>query len=306
MNAADESFGGLLDWCAQVLGPVRILSDDTRAHPGDRSGTYRLASADGVYFLKVHADPAGWHNEVHAYGHWAAAFGERTPRLLAVRKQPPLALIISELPGRILDGVELSPAEERAVWAEAGAALAGLHRCPAGAFFGPALADGASAHEVESDPQRYLTGEFEKWLAQGVDRGWLSRDERRTIAQARGLLDAFAGERPTACHRDYGPANWLVHEGCWSGVIDYEFAHWDVRVADFTRYPNWEWMTRPDLIAAFDDGYGESDSPTLTAQKLVGHALYALAAVVWGEANAYFGFAAEGRVALARLRATLG
>ena len=82
-------------------------------------------------------------------------------------------------------------------------------------------------------------------------------------------MQAFAGERPVPCHRDYGPANWLVtDDGVWAGVIDFEFAYWDVRVADFSRYPDWEWIHRPNLLDAFFDGYGRRLTPKEEQQRL--------------------------------------
>ena len=77
--------------------------------------------------------------------------------------------------------------------------------------------------------------------------------------------------------------NWLVtSDGIWSGVIDFEFSYWGVRVADFTRYPDWDWMVRPDLVEAFFDGYGRSFTPQEEQQCLVAYAQYALNAIVWG------------------------
>jgi thiamine kinase-like enzyme len=39
------------------------------------------------------------------------------------------------------------------------------------------------------------------------------------------LITAFEGEPAVPCHRDDGPANWLVtDDGHWAGVIDFEFA----------------------------------------------------------------------------------
>jgi hypothetical protein len=78
-----------------------------------------------------------------------------------------------------------------------------------------------------------------------------------------------------------------------------------VRVSDFTRYPNWEWIERPDLIEAFSDGYARCFTPREETQRLVGHVQYALAAVVWGHDNAYRGFATEGHRALRQVRARL-
>ena len=105
----------LADWCRAIFGPYELCSDQTREHPDGCNGVYRLRTADGCYYLKTLADRADWEAEVHAYERWAPAFQGRAPELVAVRDQEPLALIITELPGRILDERTLSAAQERAV-----------------------------------------------------------------------------------------------------------------------------------------------------------------------------------------------
>ncbi len=144
-------------------------------------------------------------------------------------------------------------------------------------------------------------------MERGLRLGCLDDGELATVRAAEKLIPAFEAERPLPCHRDYCPANWLITaEGAWAGVIDFEFAHWDVRMADFARYPDWEWMHRPDLVAALLEGYGRAFTPQEEEQRLVACVQYALGAIVWGVENAYFGFAAEGRQALRRLGEMLG
>ena len=90
--------------------------------------------------------------------------------------------------------------------------------------------------------------------------------------------------------------------GEWAGVIDFEFAQWDVRVTDFSRYPNWEWMHRPELLQAFFQGYGRPLAEIEEKQCWVTRTLYALGAITWGNENAFYGFEAEGRQALEYIR----
>ena len=135
---------------------------------------------------------------------------------------------------------------------------------------------------------------------------YLTHDEIATVQAAVDLTPAFKGERPVPCHRDYCPANWLVsRDGRWAGVFDLEFSGWDVRVADFTRDPDWAWIRRPDLLEAFFAGYGRPFSPKEKLQLLVGHTEYALGAIIWGRESRYFGFEREGHEALARLNRLL-
>lgn len=291
-----------LDWCASILGPIQADLDHTRDHPGARTGARRLHTASGEFFLKLHADPDYWASEVHAYERWTPAFAPHAPRLIAARDQPPLALIVTVLPGAVMEGQTLDADLERRAWRDAGCALAGLHAHATGAFFGPCRRDGSCAATPITDACAHVLADLDDWTERGLRVGCLSADELALANAARAEVDAFAGEPPVPCHRDYGPANWLIAPaGAWSGVIDFEFARWDVRISDFTRYPDWNWMTRPDLIDAFFDGYGRMLTPAERRQRWIGHVQYALAAIVWGTDSDYLGFAAEGRIALARL-----
>jgi Ser/Thr protein kinase RdoA (MazF antagonist) len=152
------------------------------------------------------------------------------------------------------------------------------------------------------DAREFVATRFEGQVDQAVRAGYLNNDELTTLQAAFKLIPAFEGERPTACHRDYCAANWLVSpQGAWGGVIDFEFAYWDVRVADFSRDPDWAWVRRPDLDEAFFEGYGRRFTSQEMQQLRVARAEYALSAILWGHENAFYGFEAEGRQALAKL-----
>lgn len=291
-----------LAWSESVLGPIVVLSDHSKEHGDHESATCRLRTSLGACYLKVHETASHWNNEVHAYEHWATAFGNHAPHLLAVHDQPPYALVISELPGKIVEDLPLPISVERNVWRTAGAALVELHKLGTGEFFGPCLRDGTCVGKTFRDPLEYVEHNIDAWLERAIKSGILGEQEIGTVRSACKLIPAFAGERPRPCHRDFCTANWLVDEdGTWCGIVDFEFAYWDVRVADFSRDPSWAWLRRPDLVQAFFDGYGFR--PTLEEQQqlLVAHTEYALGAIVWGHENAFYGFEEEGRQALARL-----
>ena len=291
-----------LDWCEAVMGPVEVMSDNSKTHGGHESSTCRLNTQKGYCYLKIHHTPSHWHKEAYAYEHWASAFGNFSPKLLAVHDEEPLALIISELPGHILEDMQLPISQERAIWRAAGAALVALHDLGTGDGFGTCLRDGTYTGEKKQDAREYVSQRFKGQIDQAICGGYVNEDELATIQAAYGLIPAFEGELPVPCHRDYCAANWLVgKDGNWAGVIDFEFAHWDVRVADFSRDPQWSWFRRPDLLEAFFDGYGCSLTAIEEQQLLVAHAEYALSAILWGRDNAFYGFEREGREALVHL-----
>jgi Ser/Thr protein kinase RdoA (MazF antagonist) len=286
-------------WSRTVLGPLEVLDDRTRPHPGHISGTLRLRARSGGCYLKVHDSRDHWESEVYAYEYWAGAFSGRAPRLLAVHEDDPLALLLGELPGVPLEEAQLTPTQMLSVWRSAGEDLAALHSLPAGDCFGPPRRSGGCAGEQIRAAAAYLTAELDHWSERGLRAACLSADELAILRDVRGLITAFEDEPARPCHRDYGPANWLVtSDGEWSGVIDFEFSRWDTRIADFTRYPDWEPLLHPERPAALLEGYGRAFTAQEEQQMLFGHALYALGAVVWGMESAFFIFAEEGRRAL--------
>ena len=306
ISASQNDMDQVLIWCASVLGSVKVMSDTSKNHGGHESSVRRLRTNVGFCYLKVHNSPSHWHNEVHAYERWTGAFGAHAPKLLAVRDIEPLALVISELPGQILEGMRLPPSQERAIWRDAGAALVALHSLGPGGGFGPCLRDGTLVEAFPQDAREYVSKRFMSQIERAIQAGCINDDELATLQAAYELIPAFEGERPHPCHRDYCAANWLIsQEGTWTGVIDFEFAYWDVRVADFSRDPDWNWMRRPELVDAFFTGYGRSLTPAEEQQRLVAHAEYALGAILWGHDHAFYGFEREGREALAHLASLL-
>lgn len=301
LKPTEDRKSELHDWCTALLGPYQVISGAQR--DDDRSGVSRLRAASGCCYLKVHHDRAMWEREVHGYERWAPVFGAHAPLLLAVREEPPLALLIGELEGRVLEHTPLPVEQERAAWRAAGQMLARLHALPGGDFFGPCDRGGAPLEGAISDAVEYVAAGLAREIGQAARDGLLCETEQATLRAALDRASVFAGERPVACHRDYNPYNWLVTpDGVWAGVIDFEFACWDVRAAEFSRYPDWEWIERPDLVEALLEGYGRPLTPREEEQCLVARAQYALSAITWGTGASYHGFVAEGRRALERLR----
>ncbi|NSW52866.1 MAG: aminoglycoside phosphotransferase family protein [Anaerolineae bacterium] len=303
----EQEIDDVLAWCESILGPVALLSDQSREHAGLRAGTYHLRGCDGLYYLKVHRDRSHWEHEVHAYERWAPVLHGFAPRLEAVRTDEPLALIITELPGTVMEDAILSLPHRVQAWHDAGQALAQLHTCVAGSFFGGCRRDGSPLDAPVTDAVSHLQGAFDDWLTRGQRLGCLEEREFTFISDVIEMLPVFAGEIPAPCHYDYCPPNWLVDEqGCWRGVIDFEFSRWDVRAADFSRFPDWDWIEHPELLDAMIAGYGCRRDHRFEQQLYVSLVLYALAAIVWGMEVGYRGFAAEGRHALSVLAARDG
>lgn len=302
----EDAVSEALSWARSVLGQVECISDSSKEHGDRQSGALRIRNHDRPLILKIHADQFFWRNEVHAYERWTAALGPLAPTLVAVRDVYPFALIMTELPGRPLEDVRLPPREEENVWREAGAALTLLHGIGPGEFFGPCERDGSPLEPTGRDVLAHLASRLQEKAERAARAGLLDRHESAVVEAALDLVPAFAGEHPTACHRDYSAANWIVACGRLSGVIDFEFSYWDVRTADFSRDPGWTWIHRPDLIAAFFEGYDHKLTEREKEKLFVSRTEYALDAVIWGREHQYYGFEREGHAALRHLGSEWG
>ena len=100
-----SSINTVLTWCDAVIGPIKLLSDYTRYHPGDRTATLHIEASPGICYVKIHQSEDGWAQEVHGYEQWACAFGDFAPKLFSVREEAPLAFAVSALSGKILEEI---------------------------------------------------------------------------------------------------------------------------------------------------------------------------------------------------------
>lgn len=197
----------------------------------------RLRGDEGDVVVKA-AGPDDHHIAREIAGHeaftapWVAE--HRVGRLLHADRA--LGVIVLEyLPGVLADG---TPAEtDPDVHRQAGALLAALH--------GQGSRTDAR-YEAERDDRALR---------------WLDGTHRIDARTAARLREVIAGhDHPPAVlvptHGDWQPRNWLVDDGRVL-VIDLGRADWRPAVTDFARLSRQQWEGRPDLEAAFLDGYGD-------------------------------------------------
>jgi len=301
MSSTDGDMRTILDWCASIIGPFDALDTDDRFH--GRTSVLKLKTPEGNCYLKVHRERNTWDAEVHGYEKWAPAFGEQAPRLLGVHDDEPLALLVAELPGRRMEDEAIAESDLHQAWHDAGIALAQLHDLAIGERFGLCQRDGgAAAGPLVRDAVEYVSTALDRDVKQAEKAGYLNDSELGVVREAQGMVHVFKGEQPIPCHRDYNPANWLIDKAdCWIGVIDFEMSAWDVRVAEFSRYPQWEWMLQPELINTFFDGYGRQLTANEQDQLFVAHVQYAISCILWGHEHNYHDFVREARDSLATL-----
>jgi hypothetical protein len=244
LRADLREYAGVLEFAGQVLGPCELEQDCSWAH--GLSAVLRLRDARGVaWFAKRHCGRDRHEAEVTAYRRWVPALGGHAPRLHAADGLRS-AIIVSAVPGEpvpwpaadlgaLPDGNRRA---EQALQREAGVLLRRFHDGQL-----PLPCDGWGAWVAEFDGLMPMASQL---LG------------KRDLALARAQVETLSGlpcPGRVPCHRDYTPRNWLVRDGV-QYVIDFEHARLDVWLADLARLHLGIWPDRPDLKAAFLDGYG--------------------------------------------------
>ncbi|MFN2321659.1 MAG: phosphotransferase [Trueperaceae bacterium] len=276
----------LVPWAAARLGaPLVAVEDVSWDHAA--SSVARLRTADGrTAYLKRHAQARKHRQERSALERWAVAL-PGTPRLLATTDEPAPALLLSAVPGALVEGLALDRDDELAVHHAAGSWLARLHALP-----------------FEDDDPVPLHAALEARLASWTARakGAVAPETASWVAERLATAEGLAGSR-VPCHRDFGPRNWLWDRAAGLGLIDFEHARPDVRWADVLRLIDGPWLGRADLEEAFWAGYGRRPRPIDRDAVDALRALHAIGTVAWGTDHDDAAFADGGRVVLRRLGA---
>ncbi|MFK0159570.1 phosphotransferase enzyme family protein [Streptomyces sp. NPDC090493] len=240
----------LLGWAGRALGARPCVRD--ASHPRESSRVFQLDLPSGIrFFLKVSPRPVMYERETLALRHAVPALGAgRAPQLRASNADH-LALLLTAVPGRPLEQLTLTPAEEVRAHRQGGALLARLHT--AGDLSGPRRAEAEQALQAAADGA-------EDHLRKAGDR--LTAVEQKLVRdlaeQLRGLpplplafIHGDAWERNLLWSKDLRQAGW----------IDFERARFAAAVQDFVPMACGTWADRPDLRAACLQGYGRDLMP---------------------------------------------
>ena len=196
-----------------------------------------IASRQGQAIVKA-AGPNNHHigREIAAHRNWTRPWLARGAiGSLLHSSEEERMLSVDYLPGRLVQDVP-DAAGDPETYRQAGVLLA--------AFHGQAT---KVDHEYES-------------AADAKALAWLDRDHRIEPPTEAKLRSAIAthDHSPVALvptHGDWQTRNWLVDHGTIR-VIDLGRAEWRPALTDFARLSRREWEGRPDLEAAFLEGYG--------------------------------------------------
>lgn len=244
-------------------------------------------------FLKVFRQPRKFVQEQHAYRVWLpqlASAEVRTPLFLG-ESETLRALLVSALPGTLLERAPLTPSQSLEAYRQAGAFLRALHALP--------FRDDDPFSLAEATRHRAWA-----WLrrAEGAVKQDLIAWVGKQAAEVAETLTKHGTVR-VPCHRDYTPRNWLVEisgKRIRLSVIDFEHSRPDFWLFDTERLAASGWSEASER--AFWAGYGRTLTPDEQSLLEKHSALTALSTVVWAREHHDTNFEAQGWAQLTRLR----
>ncbi|MEZ4320403.1 MAG: aminoglycoside phosphotransferase family protein [Myxococcota bacterium] len=244
------------------------------------SRVWRVEGRTTVY-VKRHRRARKQPQELRAYRDWLSQHPGRCPTVLAADRT---TLVLSALPGRLVDGLELPQTVAIDLHRQAGRWLRALHDVP--------IADGRAPWLATDIPSR-----AREWAtrAEGLVANRVTERLLDTVT-----VECFADCDAVPCHRDFSPRNWLVDDHGQLGVIDFESSHPDCAMVDLVKLVQGPWLDDPSLEPAFWKGYGRTPGPEDRARLDALDLLVAVSTVVWARDHHDATFEAFGRTQIDR------
>ncbi|MCX5555381.1 aminoglycoside phosphotransferase family protein [Streptomyces sp. NBC_00038] len=255
-------------WVASVTNSFCIIADHSSAGDG-RPDVWEVEGQDGRrWFAKRNPGPKLHRREVRAYQEgWTGALGKDRAPVLGAVDSDARAIVITAIPGRPVRSLRLDSKEEQEVYFQAGLLLARLNAAKPGK-------SGSASSPANWDES------VEKMLAGATL--CLAPDD---VAMVRSLTKDTPALLPrVVSHGDFMPRNWLWDQAERRlRIIDFERTCIESAVwRDLPRLGYRILRGRPDLEAAFEEGYGR----TLTAEERQASSAYAaldaVSALRWG------------------------
>ncbi|MER7509370.1 phosphotransferase [Streptomyces lavendulae] len=273
---------GLRVFAEQAVGRIVEATEVSWVRTGSR--VWRLAGpGGGTWYLKRHRGEKFHDREVAAYRSWVPALGGRAPRLVAADTAA-RAVVVTALPGHPLHGMVLGAADEARVQQALGRLVGVLHRS--------APERPAAAAMAADKIKRHLDG-ARPYLADG--------DEDLVLALARAYADL---PKPTLVptHGDLQYRNVLLDGDGEPLLFDFERSEYNTATRDMVRLCD-TWTGRPDLRAAFLDGYGRVLTPAEELRLDCEAAFDAVSGIAYGTSHDDPEVTERGHRTLRRLRA---
>ncbi len=271
---------GLRVFAEQAVGRIEEATEVSWVRTGSR--VWRLAGpGGGTWYLKRHRGAKFHDREVAAYRSWVPALGARAPRLVAADTAA-RAVVVTALPGHPLRGMVLDAADEAHVQ-QAGRLVGVLHRS--------APERSAAAATAADKIKRHLDG-ARPYLAAG--------DEDRVLALARAYAD-LPKPMLVPTHGDLQYRNVLLDGDGEPLLFDFERSEYNTATRDMVRLSD-TWTGRPDLRAAFLDGYGRALTPAEELRLDCESAFDAVSGIAYGTSHDDPEVTERGHRTLRRLR----
>ena len=273
-------------FCARHLGVLKSWTFCGWEHA--ESQVWRIEAQTRTAFLKCHRRAAKFEQEQNAYSVWLGDLP--TPELIASHHDPN-ALLLSALPGELVQNLTLSEAQTLQIYEQAGDFLGRLHRL-----------------EVEDKEtialQDTVATRLESWLTK-VSETVPRQDIEFVRNHMNEALPYLRDKRRLPCHRDYTARNWLL-DGADFYVIDFEHAHMDFYLHDLGKQFAEIWRFHPELGEAFLAGYGHKLDDDARSYLIRVAAFNALTTIGWARAHKDKAFEAAGWEQFEHYRSVLG
>ncbi|MEW1633522.1 NUDIX domain-containing protein [Streptomyces sp. NPDC093801] len=224
----------------RAIGRIAHASEVSWVRTGSR--VWKLTGpGGGTWYLKRHRGPKFHGREVAAYRSWVPALGPRAPRLVSADAEAQ-AVVVTALSGRPLHGMVLDPADEARIQHGLGRLTSALHR---------SAPERPAASVTAADKiKRHLEG-ARPYLVNG--------DEDLVLALA-GTYAGLPLPSLVPTHGDLQYRNVLLGTDGEPLLFDFERSEYNTATRDMVRLSD-TWTGRPDLRAAFLDGYGRRLTP---------------------------------------------
>ncbi|MCA9837815.1 MAG: aminoglycoside phosphotransferase family protein [Trueperaceae bacterium] len=247
----------------------------------------KVEQGSAVY-LKAHKQARKFEQELFAYQSWIN-FKDLAPQVLAIKRAGQRALLLAEVKGEVLEGLELSEKLWLEVYRQAGSFLAQFHALP------------------YQDTDISLKDAFQQRL-----QAWRQRGRGIVPETDFGLLQAALEKvssplknlRRVPCHRDFSPRNWLW-DGSTLRFIDFEHARADLFLSDLVRLASYYFPRNSSFETAFWQGYGRQ--LTADEQNLLQYCCLqeAITTIIWAEEHQDSRFKRMAQQVFERLRQSL-
>lgn len=276
------------------LGRSVDIADYSRSY-GRKSIVWRIRASDNrEYYLKRHEHRSHYLAEVRALTEWIPYLPDEpwwsVPSVLAASDELG-AVIITALPGLILEEAPVEPAT--------GAKLLEL----AGRFAKSLHSSGVDLSS-ESKSQTYTGETLDRYLSDaephidGATMKWVDSIVRSS--------DAWVGLAIVPVHCDFSPRNWIASKGIEPlGVIDWERSRSGYYVEDFQRMIQDHWTRDPRLKDAFFAGYGREPSELEWRQANQVVLINAVGGIPWSISHGDLDFERHNRAVIESLKSVL-